>query len=108
MEIKERFKPLEENIAAILTTIENTNNLNSKLAKITNELNTLTSNVENDLTNLKNSIPEHIENVISPFETQINENFEILDAEINPIKENYSEIRPLLEKLQKIITEFKN
>ncbi|MHA2393717.1 MAG: hypothetical protein ACXAEX_17410 [Promethearchaeota archaeon] len=106
--IRESLKPLEENIEAMLTTIENTNNLSSKLANITGEINILTSKVEEDLTNLKKNIPERIEDILSPIKAQIDEKFEILDSELNPTKESYSEIRPLLEKLQKIITEFKN
>lgn len=107
-DVKERVNPLEEIIVSLITIIENSDNLNLKLIKLTDELNSLNKNAENDLLSLNKNIPEYIEDFFSPLKTQINEKFELLDSELTPTKENYSEIQILLEKLQKIITEFRN
>ena len=53
-------------------------------------------------------IDEHIEKVTSSFKAQIDAKFEEIDFELKPIKESYSEIKILLEKLQKTITDFRN
>lgn len=106
--IKNSFVSLDENIQALLNTLENSVRLNSKMVGQTSKLNQIVSESENNIKNLKDDLGKHIEEVATPFNTQIVESFEKLDSEFNPIKENYSEIRILLEKLQKIITEYKN
>ena len=54
------------------------------------------------------NIDEQIENVMTPLKAQISESSEELDLELKPIRESHSEIKILLEKLQKIITDFRN
>jgi gas vesicle protein len=98
---------LDDTIRASLEKIS-TNIKNSLMANQTIKLNQIVTESENNIKNLKDDLGRHIEEVAAPFNTQIVENFETLDTEFNPIKESYSEIQILLEKLQKIITEFKN
>ncbi|MHA2131884.1 MAG: hypothetical protein ACW99L_18095, partial [Promethearchaeota archaeon] len=108
IKIKNSIDPLDENIQNLLTTMEDSVLLNSKLANQTINLNQLVSESENNAKILKDELGTHIEQVATPFNNQIVESFEAFDSELNPIKESYSEIQILLEKLQKIITEFKN
>ena len=72
------------------------------------ELNNLASDKDADIKNLTKNIDEHIEKVTSSFKTQIDAKFEEIDFELKPVKESYSEIKILLEKLQKTITDFRN
>ncbi|KKL05003.1 hypothetical protein LCGC14_2610420, partial [marine sediment metagenome] len=72
------------------------------------QLSSIVSEAESEVKNIKSNIDEDIKNNMSKFEVGINKKFEELDTEINPIKEGYSEGRILLEKLQKIITKFRN
>ena len=117
--IEESKKKIEENIQSNFTLInevskslrtrfENTKSLNSKMTSQVTQLISIISEVENDVKNITNKIGEHIVNNKSEFELGINKKFEELDTEINPIKEGYSERKILLEKLQKIITNFRN
>ena len=115
-EIKKEFmeqmnnsmNPLEEKITSFLDILDKNSKLNSKMAELTIELNSLVSETDKNIKNLTNNIGEQIENVISPFKTQISEKSEELDLELKPIQESHSEISILLEKLQKIITDFRN
>ena len=78
------------------------------MTSMVTQLNSIVSGAESEVKNIKSNIGEHIKNNMSKFELGINKKFEELDIEINPIKEGYSESRTLLEKLQKIITKFRN
>ena len=115
-EIKEEFmgqlnnslSPLEEKVTSLLDILDKNNKLNSNMAEISLELNSLISETDNNIKSLTNTIGEQIETIITPFKTQIGENSEELELELKPIQESHSEIRILLEKLQKIITDFRN
>jgi proteasome lid subunit RPN8/RPN11 len=75
------------------------------------KLETLKSNIT-ETNNLVNSyvkdLEKKIENSITPLQTNLNEKVEKLNSELQPLKEFNSEIKNLLEKLQKIITGFRN
>jgi hypothetical protein len=107
-QIKNKTKPIEEKIQEVIEGMESTLNLNSQISAKIMELKTLTSDKDNDIKNLMKSISENIEKVKIPFNTQIDGKFEELDIELKPVKDSYSEIKILLEKLQKTITEFRN
>ncbi|MFX1479314.1 MAG: hypothetical protein ACFFCI_14365 [Promethearchaeota archaeon] len=107
-QIKNRITPLEESIEKSLTTLENLTASNSNLAKKTLELNENTSDMENDIENLRRNIKENVKKTAAPFNLQVNDRFEDINSELNPLKENYIEIQNLIEKLQKIITDFRN
>ena len=115
-EIKEEFmeqinnsiNPLEEKITSVLDILDDNSKLNSKMAEITIELNSLVSETDNNIKSLTNNIGEQIENVTTPFKTQISESSEEIELELKPIQESHSEIKILLEKLQKIITDYRN
>ena len=107
-QIRSIITPLEEKTQNMLNTFERTSNLNSQMSALIMGLNNLASDKDADIKNLTKNISEHVEKVTTPFKTQIDAKFEEIDSELNPIKESYSEIKILLEKLQKTITDFRN
>jgi len=115
-EIKKEFmeqmnnsmNPLEEKITSFLDILDKNSKLNSKMAELTIELNSLVSETDNNIKSLTNNLGQQIEKVMTPFKTKISKNSEELDLELKPIQESHSEISILLEKLQKIITDFRN
>ena len=106
--IKSVITPLEEKIQNVLNTLERTSNLNSQMSSLIMELNNLASDKGAEIKSLTKNISEHIEKITAPFKTQIDAKFEEVDLELKPIKESYSEIKILFEKLQKTITDFRN
>ena len=107
-QIKSMFTPLEEKTQNILNILETTTDLNSQMSALIMDLNKLASDQDADIKNLTKNITEYIEKVTTPFKTHIDTKFEEIDVELKPIRENYSEIKILLEKLQKTITDFRN
>ena len=107
-QINSKTTPFEEKVQEVLDALESTSNLNSQISTLIMELNNLTSDKDHEIKNLMKSISENLEKVTIPFNTQIDGKFEEIDTELKPVKDSYSEIRILLEKLQKTITEFRN
>ncbi|MBY8986260.1 MAG: hypothetical protein KGD65_14385 [Candidatus Lokiarchaeota archaeon] len=107
-QIINNINPLEEKITTVLDILDSNSKLNSKMSEIAIELNSLISETENNIKSLTDNIDEQIENVIAPHKAQINESSEELDLELKPIQESHLGIKILLEKLQKIITDFRN
>lgn len=107
-QIINNINPLEEKITTVLDILDDNSKLNSKMSEIAIELNSLISETENNIKSLTDNIDEQIENVIAPHKAQINESSEELDLELKPIQESHLGIKILLEKLQKIITDFRN
>ncbi len=107
-QIRTSINPLQEQISTLQDISNKNSDLNSRLAEITIELNSLVSETDNNVNNLTRNIDVHIENVMTPFKTQIHEKSEEIDSELKQTLEKYSEIKILLEKLQKIITDFRN
>ncbi|MFX1344972.1 MAG: hypothetical protein ACFFBC_06080 [Promethearchaeota archaeon] len=106
--IKSIINPLEEKTQNILDSLEQTSNLNSQMSTLIMNLDSLALDKDADIKNLTKNISEQIEKATTPFKTQIDAKFEEIDLELKPIKESYSEIKILLEKLQKTITDFRN
>ena len=106
--IQGNFTPLNDATKSIRVRFENTTALNSKMTSLVTQLSSIVSDMEIEIKNITDNIGEHIENNMSKFELGIKKKFEELNTEINPIKEGYSEIKILFEKLQKIITNFRN
>jgi len=82
--------------------------MNSKIEKMIGSISNVILTIENESNNLSNKIEKNIETTINQFEISINEKIEKMSSELQPFKEYYSEISELLEKLQKIITDFRN
>jgi hypothetical protein len=110
---------VENKIKNIESEIEDSaNSTTSKLeetSQIYNKIEDMIEKLENHLTEINNQtktftqdIEKKIETSMNPLQTNINEKVGKLSGELEPFKNNYSEIRTLLDKLQKIITDFRN
>lgn len=107
-QINNKITPFEGKMQELLDALDLMSNLNSQISKSIMKLNNLTLDKDNDIKNLLKSISENLKKVNIPYNTQIDSKFEELDIELKTVKDSYSEIRILLEKLQKTITEFRN
>jgi proteasome lid subunit RPN8/RPN11 len=82
--------------------------MNSKIEEMIDSISEVISTIENESNNLSNKIENNIETTTNQFEKSINEKIDKMSSELQPFKEYYTEISELLEKLQKIITDFRN
>ena len=82
--------------------------MNSKIEEMIGSISNVILAIKDESNNLSNKIEKNIETKINQFEISINEKIEKMSSEIQPFKEYYLEISELLEKLQKIITGFRN
>jgi hypothetical protein len=117
--IKNLNSIIETKIKSINSEIESvTQFMNQDLmecAKTDNKIEEVVKNLDNNLTQINNQVDifandvkKKIETSLEPFRLNIDEKIEKLNAEMEPFKVNYSEISNLLEKLQKIVTDFRN
>ena len=82
--------------------------LNTKLEEITQSESKVISDIQEEIKDLPQKIDKHFKDSISQFENDINEKMEKMNSELQPFKESFTEIKNLLEKLQKVITELRN
>ncbi|MFX1408924.1 MAG: hypothetical protein ACFFA6_01120 [Promethearchaeota archaeon] len=99
---------IDANIKLAIEKVHNSDQLNSKIKDLIMISSELSLAIENELNTLNNKIEESIEMMIDQFETNFNGKIEKMSSELQPFKNYYSEINELLEKLQKIITDFRN
>ncbi|MHA1883614.1 MAG: hypothetical protein ACXAAI_02085 [Promethearchaeota archaeon] len=107
-QIEDGFNLIEEKLNVIQANLESNNDFRSKLTELTSGISTLVASSEEEIKTLKTNLEQDITNIIAPIRAQFEEKFDELDSELNPTKESYSEISSLLEKLQKLLTEFRN
>lgn len=107
-QLEDGFNLTEEKLKMIQANLESNNDFRSKLTELTSEIRTLVASSEEEIKALKTNLEQDIENIVAPIRTQFEKKFDELDSELNPTKESYSEISSLLEKLQKLLTEFRN
>lgn len=88
--------------------LQETKQINLKIEELIKNLNAQVTTTDNYVNKLTQDIEKKIINSITPLQTNLNEKIEKLSTELQPFKDSYSEISTLLEKLQKIITEFRN
>lgn len=110
--VDDNINHLKSEIASIVKLltekVNSSTQMNSKIEELIENVSKLILAMENESNNLSDKIEKNIETTIDQFETHINEKISKMSSELQPFKENYSEISKLLEKLQKIITDFKN
>ena len=110
--VDENLNYIKSEMASVVKlTAEKVNNsaqINSKIEEMIGSISKVILAIENESSDLGNKIEKNIETTIDQFETSINEKIEKMSSELQPFKEYYSEISELLEKLQKIITDFRN
>ncbi len=109
--VDENLKYIKSEIASVvkLTTekVNNSTQINSKIEEMIGSISKVILAIENESSDLGSKIEKNIETTIDQFETSINEKIEKMSSELQPFKEYYLEISELLEKLQKIITDFR-
>ena len=110
---------IETNIKNINSEIDNlvnsttqklgeTTQINIKNEEMIKQLENYLSIINQQIDSFNQNIEKKIEESIKPLQINIDEKVGKLGVELEPFKNNYSEIRTLLEKLQKIITDFRN
>ncbi|MFX0104727.1 MAG: hypothetical protein ACFE75_04460 [Candidatus Hodarchaeota archaeon] len=106
--IKTINSEIETQISSIRERIEETEQFNLKIEDLIKNIKTHITAADNQLKTVSQEIENKIENSIVPLQTNFVEKIEKLSAELAPFKQNHSEISILLEKLQKLITDFRN
>ncbi|MFX1389750.1 MAG: hypothetical protein ACFE9Z_06805 [Promethearchaeota archaeon] len=82
--------------------------INIKVEEVMKQLDENLVSITNKIDSFTNDINKTITSSLEPIKLNFDEKIEKLNTEMEPFKNNYSEIRNLLEKLQKIITDFRN
>ncbi|MFX0040674.1 MAG: hypothetical protein ACFFCY_14730 [Promethearchaeota archaeon] len=110
--IENKIKNIEMEIEGLanrtIQQLDETKEINLRNEKKLDELEKHLNTINNQLNTFTEDIEKKFETSINPFKTNIDDKIKKLSAELEPFKNNYSEIRILLEKLQKIITSFRN
>ncbi len=99
---------METLMISIKEKVEEGFQINSQYEKKVENLKSYITNIESQLNTLIQDIEEKITTSIIPFQSNINEKIEKLGTELQPYREFNSEVKELLEKLQKVITGFRN
>jgi hypothetical protein len=106
--IKNIDSEIDDLTDAITQKLKETTQTNLKMEKAITELENKTTLINNNTKKFTQDIEEKMETPVKPLQTIFDDKIKKLNAELDPFKNNYSEIKELLEKLQKIITEFRN
>ncbi len=110
--VEDNMKYMETEInnvsKSITDKITDTLQLSSSVEELVNKLDVSISSAEIELESLSQNIEKGVTKSISPFENNINEKIEKISSELQPLRDYFSEIHTLLEKLQKTITDFRN
>ncbi|MFX0143038.1 MAG: hypothetical protein ACFE9C_03090 [Candidatus Hodarchaeota archaeon] len=110
--IENKIKNIEMEIEDLanktIQQLDETKQINLRNEKDLDELKTNLKTISTQSKNFTEDFEVKMETSINPFKTNLDEKINKLSMELEPFKNNYSEIRILLEKLQKIITEFRN
>jgi len=109
--LEESFNDISKDIQQSAKTVnEKINGTLEAREKINDLLNTISENITT-ITNKTNSFSEEVVQDVSnlkvPFEAKLIEEFENLSTSLIPVKEKHSEITALIERLQKVISEFR-
>lgn len=110
---------IEEKLGNINSEIENlitsttqklgeTTRINVKIEEMVNKLDNNINTINNQMKLFTQGIDKNVRISSNPLQANITEKIEKLSTELEPFKNNYSEIRTLLDKLQKTITDFRN
>ncbi|MFW9819567.1 MAG: hypothetical protein ACFFE5_08150 [Candidatus Thorarchaeota archaeon] len=106
--IKHIESEIEDSANSTKNKLEEVSQTYIKIEEMIERLNDHLNSINNQTKIFSQEIENKIEISINPLQSILNEKVEKLSGELDPFKENYSEIRILLDKLQKIITEFRN
>ncbi|MFX1313141.1 MAG: hypothetical protein ACFFHD_11095 [Promethearchaeota archaeon] len=82
--------------------------INSNMEELINKLESSISSTDADLKSIIRNLDKGLKSSISPLENNFNEKIDKINSELQPLREAHTEINNLFEKLQKIITDFRN
>ncbi|MFX1591619.1 MAG: hypothetical protein ACFFB6_02775 [Promethearchaeota archaeon] len=99
---------IEDLVNSTTQKLEETTQINVRNEEVIKQLENYLNTINNQVNSFTQDIKEKQDTLIDPLRTSIDEKINKLTEELDPFKNNYSEIRNLLDKLQKIITDFRN
>lgn len=95
-------------VSSVSRKAEESTQINSQIVELIKNLQSELTITNNQVNSLAQNIEKRVENSITSLQTNIDEKIEKLNTELEPFREFNSEIKILLEKLQKSITSFRN
>jgi len=105
--LKEFTDKLKEKISYEEVKLYNINQINTKIKPLLNKSSDLLTKTFNDTNALSDDLINEIKRLSSKFSLSLNEEIENLNLDSDPIKEKYKEIEELIERLQKVISDFR-
>ncbi|MFX0017761.1 MAG: hypothetical protein ACFFBT_03755 [Promethearchaeota archaeon] len=105
--LKEFTDKLKEKISYEEVKLYNINQTNTKIKPLLNKSSDLLIKTYNNTNALSDDLLKEIKSLSSRFSLNLNEEIENLNLDSDPIKEKYKEIEELIERLQKVISDFR-
>ncbi len=105
--LKEFTDKLKEKISYEEVKLYNINQINTKIKPLLNKSSDLLTKTFNNTNALSDDLINEIKRLSSRFSLSLNEEIENLNLDSDPIKEKYKEIEELIERLQKVISDFR-
>jgi len=105
--LKEFTDKLKEKISYEEVKLYNINQINTKIKPLLNKSSDLLVKTYNNTNALSDDLINEIKRLSSKFSLNLNEEIENLNLDSDPIKEKYKEIEELIERLQKVISDFR-
>ncbi|MFX0021830.1 MAG: hypothetical protein ACFE9S_05855 [Candidatus Hermodarchaeota archaeon] len=110
--IENKLKNIESELEELTNSskpkLEESSQITTKIEEMTKNLDEQITAINNQIKKFDQEIDDKIKTIMDPLQSNIDEKVEKLSEELDPFKTNYTEIRILLDKLQKIITDFRN
>ncbi|MFX1419895.1 MAG: hypothetical protein ACFE9N_13335 [Promethearchaeota archaeon] len=110
--VEENTKNLNAEIDQLINStnekLEEISQINLKNEGLLKQLGSNLINSDDRINSITQDFEKKIRESLTPLKTSIDEKIEKLNNQLQPFKEDSSEIRSLLERLQKIITEFRS
>lgn len=105
--LQELVENLKEKISYEEVKLYNIKQTNSKIKPLVAKSTNLISEVYKNTNDLSENIINEIKILSSRFTASLNKEIEDLNLDSNPIREKYKEIENLIERLQKVISDFR-
>lgn len=106
--ITEIYENLKQGLKMVTNQIGEIHEENVKFETNILKLNDFITKISNQINNSIETINKNIEANTHPFESNLIDNYEKIISEIEPLKKNHSEIKDLIDKLQKTISGLRN
>jgi proteasome lid subunit RPN8/RPN11 len=105
--LKEFTDRLKEKMSYEEVKLYNINQINTKIKPLLNKSSDLLAKTYNNTNALSDDLIDEIKRLSSRFSLNLNEEIENLNLDSDPIREKYKEIEELIERLQKVISDFR-